>query len=142
MDLLRGRDQKNFIFENYNILPLICYEIIFTDFVQKSDHKTNLIINLSEDGWFGKSIGPYQHLSKAKFRAIENNTFVIRTANRGFSAFINNRGEIIKSLNPSESGNIEMKVPVLTNNNKNKNDLIFLILLITYTSTFLIFRNE
>jgi len=139
---LRGRDQKNFIFENYNILPLICYEIIFTDFVQKSDHKTNLIINLSEDGWFGKSIGPYQHLSKAKFRAIENNTFVIRTANRGFSAFINNRGEIIKSLNPSESGNIEMKVPVLTNNNKNKNDLIFLILLITYTSTFLIFRNE
>ena len=84
--------------------------IIFTDFIQKSDHKTNLIINLSEDGWFGKSIGPYQHLSKAKFRAIENNTFVIRTANRGFSAFINNRGEIIKLLNPNESGNIEMKV--------------------------------
>ena len=138
----KGEFQENFIFENLNILPLICYEIIFTDFIQKSDNKTNLIINISEDGWFGNSIGPNQHFAKTKFRAIENNTFVIRAANKGFSGFVNNNGKILKLLKPSESGNIEMKIPVLKSSNKNKNDLIFLILLITYISTFLIFRNE
>ena len=51
---------KNFLIENLNILPLICYEVIFTDLIQKSDKDTNLIINISEDGWFGKSIGPRQ----------------------------------------------------------------------------------
>ena len=44
---------------------MICYEVIFTDFVQKSDDNTNLIINISEDGWFGQSIGPDQHFTKS-----------------------------------------------------------------------------
>ena len=65
---LRGENQKNLTLDNLNILPLICYEIIFTKFVQKSDSNTNLIVNISEDGWFGKSIGPYQHFSKTIFR--------------------------------------------------------------------------
>tara|TARA_B100000242_G_C43036940_1_gene483462 strand:- start:65 stop:1624 length:1560 start_codon:yes stop_codon:yes gene_type:complete len=128
---LKGSNQKNLIFENLNILPLICYEIIFTKFIQKSDPKTNLIVNISEDGWFGKSIGPHQHFTKASFRAIEKNSFLIRSANKGISAIINNKGEIIKKLNPYETGNIELEVPLLKNKNKNKNDLIFFILLIT-----------
>ena len=61
-----------------NILPLICYEVIFPDLIQKSDENTNLIINISEDGWFGKSIGPDQHFAKSIFRAIENNTFLTK----------------------------------------------------------------
>ena len=52
------------MFDELNILPLICYETIFTEFIQRSDKETNLIINISEDGWFGESIGPYQHLLK------------------------------------------------------------------------------
>ena len=55
------------------ILPLICYEIIFPNLIQKFDINTNLIVNISEDGWFGNSIGPDQHFAKAIFRAIENN---------------------------------------------------------------------
>ena len=55
---LKANPQKNLIIENLNILPLICYEIIFTELIQKSHQDTNLIINISEDGWFGDSIGP------------------------------------------------------------------------------------
>ena len=95
-----------------------------------------MIINISEDGWFGNSIGPYQHFSKSIFRAIEHNTFLIRSANKGVSAIINNKGEVVKRLNPNEAGHIQLEIPLLENKNKNKNDLIFFILLFTYIFIF------
>ena len=122
---LRGNEQNNLVIDKLNILPLICYEIIFTQLIQKSDIRTNLIINISEDGWFGNTIGPYQHFAKSKYRAIEQNSFLIRSANKGVSAIINNRGEIVKQLNPSEVANIELEVPLIQSENKIKNDLIF-----------------
>ncbi len=138
---LKGRDQNNLIVGKLSILPLICYEIIFPKLIQKNRQNSNLIINISEDGWFGKSIGPYQHFSKAVFRAVEHNSFLIRSANKGISAIINNKGEIIKKLSPSEAGNIELEVPLIKSNKKNKNDLIFIILLFTYIF-FLKFYNN
>ena len=138
----KGSNQQNYQSGNLNILPLICYEIIFPHLIQKADKKTNLIVNISEDAWFGSSIGPYQHFTKAIYRSIESNTFVIRSANKGISAFINNNGKTIKRLEPDETGNIELNVPLINNNLKNKNDLIFFILLFTYTIIFLIFRNK
>ena len=95
-----------------------------------------MIVNIYEDGWFGNSIGPYQHFSKSIFRAIENNTFLIRSANKGVSAIINNKGEVVKRLNTNEAGHIQLKIPLLENQNKNKNDLIFFILLFTYIFIF------
>ena len=80
--------------------------------------------------WFGKSIGPDQHFAKSFFRAIENNTFLLRSTNQGVSATIDNKGSLIKKLNRNEAGNIEFEV-LLIKSNKVKNDLIF-ILLITY----------
>ena len=64
-------ENKNLVIDKLNILPLICSEVIFTDFIQKARDDTNLIINISEDGC-GKSIGPDQHFAKSIFRAIEN----------------------------------------------------------------------
>ena len=139
---LRGENQKNLIYGNLNILPLICYEIIFTKFVQKSDINTNLIVNISEDGWFGDSIGPYQHFSKTIFRAIEQDSFLIRSANKGISAIIDNKGKVIKKLTPNEAGNIELEVPLIKNKNKNKNDLIFFALLITYILISLLLKKN
>ena len=72
---LKGEKNNNLLIDKLNIIPLICYEVIFTDFIQKSDPNSNLIINISEDGWFGQSIGPDQHFAKSIFRSIENNTF-------------------------------------------------------------------
>ena len=120
---------------------MICYEVIFTELIQNSDTKTNLIVNVSEDGWFGNTIGPDQHFTKSIFRAIENNTFFIRSANKGVSAIIDNKGNVIKRLNRNEAGSIEFDVPLIKSN-KIKNDLIFFTLLITYLLTFLIYREK
>ena len=138
---LKGNKEKNLLIDKLNILPLICYEIIFTDLIQKSENNTNLIVNISEDGWFGKSIGPDQHFSKSIFRAIENDTFLLRSANKGVSAIINNNGKVIKRLNRNEAGNIEFEVSLIKSK-KTKNDLIFFILLITYFSIFIIYRKK
>ena len=102
------------------ILPLICYEIIFTKLSQQSDPETNIIINISEDGWFGNSIGPHQHFVKGVFRAIEQNSFLIRSTNKGISAIINNKGEIIKKLDIVEAGNIDLEVPLIRTEKKIK----------------------
>ena len=139
---LKGKKQANFIFNNLNILPLICYEIIFTELTQKANKETNLIVNISEDGWFGNSIGPYQHFAKAIYRSIENDVYLVRSANKGISAIISNKGEIIKQLNINETGSIEMDIPLINSKYKNKNDLIFFILLFTYLIIFIIFKKK
>ena len=136
----KGNKSENIILDNLNILPLICYEVIFTNFIQKSSNNTNLIVNISEDGWFGKSIGPDQHFAKSVFRAIENNTFFLRSTNKGVSAIIDNKGNIIKRLNRKEAGNIELDVRLIKSN-KIKNDLIFSILLITYLFIFQFYKK-
>ena len=138
----KGKNKTNIVIDNLNILPLICYEIIFPSLTQNSNKKTNLIVNISEDGWFGNSIGPHQHFAKAIFRSIENNSFLIRSANKGISAIISNKGEIIKKLNTNETGNIEMNVPLLKSKYKNKNDLIFFVLLFTYLLIFITFKKN
>ena len=139
---LKGGKQKNLKVEKMNILPLICYEIIFTKFVQLSNQDTNLIINISEDGWFGNSIGPYQHFAKSIFRSVEHDSFLIRSANKGISAIINNKGQVVKKLNPSEAGYIQQEVPLIKNKNRNKNDLIFFVLLFTYIFTFYFYKKK
>ena len=138
---LRGKKNDNLIINELNILPLICYEVIFTNLIQESNINTNLIINISEDGWFGKTIGPEQHFAKSIFRAIENNTFFLRSTNKGLSAIIDNKGNIIKQLNRNEAGNIELEIPLIKSN-KVKNDLIFFTLLITYLLIFLIYKKN
>ncbi len=135
----KGQELKTFKIENIIFLPLICYEIIFPELLQKSK-KSNMIVNISEDGWFGNSIGPHQHFAKAIFRSIESNSYLARSANKGISAIINNKGEIIKKLDVNEAGNIEMNIPLIETNYKNKNDLIFFILLFTYLLIYLIFN--
>ena len=138
---MKGGKQGNLKIDKLNILPLICYEIIFTQFIQQSSLDTNLIINVSEDGWFGESIGPYQHFAKATFRSIEQNSFLVRSANKGISAIISNKGEIIKNLQPNETGNIQLEIPLIKNKYKNRNDLIFFLLLFTYILIFYFYKK-
>ena len=88
--LLKVRSEDNFTYEGINLLPLICYEVIFPNIVQRASASTNLIVNISEDAWFGTSIGPAQHFSKAKFRAIENNNYLSEDLHKGYSAIISN----------------------------------------------------
>ena len=90
----KGNKKINIKLDELNILPLICYEVIFTKFIQQSNNDTNLIVIISEDAWFGDTIGPDQHFAKSIFRAIENGTFFLRSANKGTSSIIDNKGRI------------------------------------------------
>ena len=97
--------RKNF---SIKILPLICYEIIYSGEISK-ENDFDLIINISEDGWFGKSIGPKQHFAHSIFRSIESGKYIIRSANNGTSAIINPIGIIEKSLELNDNGYIDLE---------------------------------
>ena len=94
---------------NYNFIPLICYEIIYSGKVNKNKTNFDFILNISEDGWFGNSIGPYQHFSHSIFRSIEEGKSVIRSSNNGISAFINSKGQVIDKILTTDEGFIEVK---------------------------------
>jgi apolipoprotein N-acyltransferase len=123
---------------NLGLLPLICYEIIYSGKLSKSQN-FDYIINISEDGWFGKSIGPKQHFIHSIFRSIESGKYIIRSANNGISAIINPVGAIEKQVKFGETGFIDF-----TESKTIKNTLfskygnkIFIILILLYI--FLIF---
>jgi len=102
-------ERKIISVNNINFVPLICYEIIYSGKINKTNKDFHLILNISEDGWFGNSVGPYQHFSHSVFRSIEEGKNLIRSANNGISAFINSKGQIINQIKSTESGVIEVK---------------------------------
>jgi apolipoprotein N-acyltransferase len=79
------------------VVPAICYESIWGDWVAKSVQKeAQFIAVVTNDGWWGNTSGKDQHLDYARLRAIENRRWVARSANTGISAFINQRGDIVQ----------------------------------------------
>ena len=90
-----------------SFLPLICYEIIYSGKLSKKNNY-DLIINISEDGWFGKSVGPYQHFSHSIFRSIEEGKSIIRSTNNGTSALIDPYGQTVKISESTYEGVIEI----------------------------------
>ena len=98
-------NQQNFFLK---ILPLICYEIIYSGkLFDNSDF--DLIINISEDGWFGESIGPKQHFVHSIYRAIESGKYVLRSANNGIAAIVNPIGDVEEIVNFGQSGYIDFE---------------------------------
>tara|TARA_A100001011_G_scaffold133885_1_gene141178 strand:- start:401 stop:1369 length:969 start_codon:yes stop_codon:yes gene_type:complete len=102
-------NERNIISVNStSFLPLICYEIIFSGQLNKNKYEYDFILNISEDGWFGNSVGPVQHFSHSIFRSIEEGKDVLRVANNGISAHISSTGIIKNKLNTTEKGSIEI----------------------------------
>jgi apolipoprotein N-acyltransferase len=93
----RGGSEATFrINGNLEIAPYICYEIIFPNFVRRRlNESTNLLVNITNDGWFGRTSGPYQHAAMAQMRSIENGITLARSANSGISMFVDPYGRII-----------------------------------------------
>tara|TARA_Y100000816_G_scaffold8033_1_gene5098 strand:+ start:18547 stop:19980 length:1434 start_codon:yes stop_codon:yes gene_type:complete len=104
-----GHDNQVF---SKNILPLICYEIIFPSFVRNSvTTSTNLLVNISNDGWFGNFSGPRQHFVHAQFRSIELGIPLVRSSNKGISGLISPIGETINVTESGKTNYIDVKIP-------------------------------
>lgn len=93
-DFQRGKEQTVFnIGTRIKAAPFICYESNFPRFVlERFRRGANLIVNITNDGWFGKSSGPYHHAMMARMRSIENGAYCARAANSGISMFVDPLG--------------------------------------------------
>jgi len=131
-------DKINF---SVKLLPLICYEIIYTgNIFNKSDF--DFIVNISEDGWFGQSIGPHQHFAHSIHRAIESGKYVLRSANNGITAIVNPLGFVEDQVDLNQSGFVDLfkikKIePTIFSKYGNK---IFVLIILLYIS--LIFSSN
>jgi apolipoprotein N-acyltransferase len=80
------------------LAPFICYEIVYPEFVANMAKESDLLITISNDAWFGDSLGPKQHMAIAQMRALETQRYLLRSTNTGITALVNNKGEIVKQL--------------------------------------------
>ncbi len=136
-DFSKGEDQRSLnLYSNLTLLPVICYEIVyFWKLLNKNNLYSDIIVNLTNDSWFGNFSGPYQHFYFSKLRAAEFNKPLIRVANTGVSALIDNKGKIINyiKLNEKKINNFKFKIM------KNNHNFIYLHKLILILFFFLFF---
>ena len=131
--------------DNISFIPVICYEIVFYwKLLNRLNYKSNFIINITNDFWFGKYIGPYQHLYLTKIRAAEFNKPIIRVSNNGISAVIDNNGSIIKNTELNNNEKFKHKLFLQENDNFVNEHLILKIyfFIIFFLTTFYYLRRN
>jgi apolipoprotein N-acyltransferase len=114
-----GRSKESTVFSEKNnpyvTAPIICYESIYGEYVASYIKKgANLLTIMTNDGWWGNTPGHKQHLEYAKLRAVETRKWIVRSANTGISAVINNKGEIIQTQPWDKAAFIKAIVPTET----------------------------
>jgi apolipoprotein N-acyltransferase len=92
----------------FSFSPLLCYEVIFTDEIVQKNSRPDLLINLTNDAWFGVSSGPYQHFNMARMRAIEQGIPLARVAGTGITAFVDPFGRVVKKIDLNQEGIIDV----------------------------------
>lgn len=105
-----------------SLYPLICYEIIFPDELGDELNGANAILNVTNDGWFGDTPGPYQHFQQARVRAVETGKYVIRAANTGISAVIDPMGRIVAAFDFAQKGVIDATIARFVSDDLSKHD--------------------
>ncbi len=81
--------------QGIGVSPSICYEIVYPDLVAANAWGDDILITISNDAWFGRSIGPLQHFQMAQMRALENGRYVVRATNNGVSGIIDDTGQVV-----------------------------------------------
>ncbi len=97
-------DQPPLIAAGRRVAMAICYEIVYPDAVRRSVLDADLIVTISNDAWFGSSIGPHQHMQMARMRALENGRWLLRGTNNGITAIVDHRGRFAAQLPQFETG--------------------------------------
>jgi len=119
LDFTEGTKERNLQLNNIKILPVICYEILFFwKLLHQSNINSDIIINITNDSWFGDYSGPYQHFYFAKLRAAEFNKTLIRVSVNGISAGIDNFGRVIKFSKLNQQQNKIISIPINNSNNE------------------------
>lgn len=118
---------------NLKIKPQICYESIFPGEVLVSNQEADVIINITNDAWYGKTSGPYQHLNIARMRALESGLPLIRAANNGISAIVDPVGRMLQELPLNKFSVIDGYLPkkLVTQTSFSKYRYIPLVLLVS-----------
>ncbi len=96
--------QRGFETKGVTFSPSICFEIVFGDEIRHNAQRASVLLNLSNEAWFGKSKAQRQHLNIARMRAIENGKPLVRATNNGLTAIINESGSVTQSLPPFQEG--------------------------------------
>ena len=110
-DYLPGKELVLFRVKNVNLGTLICFESIFPEISREYVRKgADILVNITSDGWYGKSIGPLEHFELARFRAIETGSPIIRAAKTGISAYIDERGRIVRKIGLFKRGILVVNV--------------------------------
>lgn len=142
----KGPEQQDpFNVFSYNLLPVICYESIFPELVRKGDNSDiNGIVMVSNDGWFGQTRGPLEHLAIAKIRALELQKPILRSTNNGITAIIDAKGVVNAAIPANEASVLASQVTLtkgLTPYARFGNIPLLIILFITLCCGFII-RNH
>jgi apolipoprotein N-acyltransferase len=113
-DFKPGIKGKTIKWGDYSLGLQICYEIIFPD-LSRAMVKNNaaLLVNITNDAWFGTTSAPYQHFSMAIFRAVENRRALIRSANTGISGFIDPVGRVVEKTDLFKEAVVTRSVPLI-----------------------------
>lgn len=112
VDFTSGAKQQTIELDGLPALsPLICYEVIFPNHVLDAEKRPQWILNLTNDGWYGDSPGPYQHLISARMRAIEEGVPLVRVANTGVTMVSDAYGRMRESIGYGVRGFIDVRLP-------------------------------
>lgn len=110
VDFSSGNGPKTLHSQHFSFAPLICYEAIFFDDITDKKDRPDLLVNVTNDAWFGVSSGPFQHLDMTKMRAIEHGTAMARVANTGITAFIDPFGREIARIGLNQAGVLDVEM--------------------------------
>lgn len=104
-DFARGpAEQPPLQAKGYRVAPFICYEVVYPEFAAALAADSDILLTVSNDAWFGTSIGPLQHLQMAQMRALEAGRWMIRATNNGMTVVIDAQGRIVFELPQFEQG--------------------------------------
>jgi len=127
-------NQHPFSVQGHFISAAICYEVIYPDLVARNSIDSSIIMTVSNDAWFGRSIGPKQHMQMAQMRALENAKPLMRGTNNGISALVDHRGRIYQKIEQHQSselsGIIQPRVGITAFSKFRSWPTLFIILLV------------
>ncbi len=107
IDFTSGTNKRLINSKNINVLPIVCYEIIFNKILKNiNENKIDILINITNDSWFGNKLGPYQHFYHSRMRALISNKYLLRVSNNGITSIIDNNGKILNFIDLNKKGKL------------------------------------